>query len=498
MRLLVCWVGKTDLLAATQEESVGLGPLAQALTERPFDEVLLLNNFPEKDFESYVDWLRSKTTARITAHHKRLTSPTNFSEIYDAAVTAVTNVINDHGDSLRLTFHLSPGTPAMAAVWIILGNTRFPAELIESSKERGVATVKLPFEISADIIPDLLAEPDDELRRLSAGLPPEAPEFSDIVHRSNVMKRLIVRARRVAPRNIPVLIQGESGTGKELLARAIHRASPRREKPFIAVNCGAIPSELVESTLFGHEKGAFTGAITRNLGLFRKADRGTLFLDEAGELPLSDQVKLLRAIQEGEITPLGGDTTRVDVRVLAATNRDLAADMTKGRFREDLFFRLAVAVLSVPPLRERKGDMSLLIENFIAQINSESSDEPSWQNKNISASARNLLLQQAWPGNVRELLNTLRRAAIWSSATTIGVTEVRESLFRRTSSESSILGRALGEGFDIREVMTRVARHYLLRAMEDANGNKTAAAQLLGLPSYQTLTNWLKKYGVKA
>jgi len=148
----------------------------------------------------------------------------------------------------------------MAAVWIILAKTRFPAELIESSKEHGVRTASVPFDISADFIPDLLRRPDERLERLSAGLPPEAPEFSDIIYRSRVMKRIIAKARRVAPRSVPVLIEGESGTGKELLARAVHKASPRRDKPFLTVNCGAIPSELVESELFGHEKGSFTGA----------------------------------------------------------------------------------------------------------------------------------------------------------------------------------------------------------------------------------------------
>ena len=191
-----------------------------------------------------------------------------------------------HGAGLDLTFHLSPGTPAMAAVWIILAKTRFPATLIESSKEHGSRIASVPFDISADFIPDLLRGPDQRLENLSGGPAPEAPEFSDIIHRSQVMKRLITKAQKIAPRSIPVVIEGESGTGKELLARAIRRASPRRDKPFIAVNCGAIPSELLESELFGHEKGAFTGADSQRIGYFEAARRGTIFLDEVGELPL--------------------------------------------------------------------------------------------------------------------------------------------------------------------------------------------------------------------
>ena len=272
----------------------------------------------------------------------------------------------------------------MAAVWIILAKTRFPAELIESSKEHGVRTASVPFDIAADFLPDLLARPDRELERLAAGLPPEAPEFSAIVHRSPVMQRVIARARRVAPRSIPVLIEGESGTGKELLARAIHQASPRRDRPFVTVNCGAIAPDLVESELFGHEKGAFTGAGAQRRGYFEAAHTGTLFLDEIGELPKPAQVKLLRALQEGEVTRVGATApTRVDVRILAATNRTLAAEVAAGRFREDLFYRLAVAVIDLPPLREREGDAGLLLDRLLDQVNRESGTEPGYSQRNF-------------------------------------------------------------------------------------------------------------------
>ncbi|MDI6748538.1 MAG: sigma-54 factor interaction domain-containing protein, partial [Rhodocyclaceae bacterium] len=181
-------------------------------------------------------------------------------------------------------------------------------------------TASVPFDISADFIPDLLRKSDQTLERLAAGLPAAAPEFNDIIHRSEVMQRVIINARRIAPRSIPVLIEGESGTGKELFARAIHAASPRKGKPFVAINCGAIPSELVESELFGHEKGAFTGATATRIGHFEAAHTGTLFLDEIGELPKSMQVKLLRALQEGEVKRIGATSSRqVDIRIIAAT-----------------------------------------------------------------------------------------------------------------------------------------------------------------------------------
>ena len=318
----------------------------------------LLSDYDEKAVGPYLKWLKARTTTRIEVVHERLSGPTQFGEIYEAAVRGVQRAIGDGQREVALTFHLSPGTPAMAAVWILLGKTRFPAELIESSKEHGVRTASVPFDISADFIPDLLREQDERLRQGSAGEPPEAPEFADIIHRSRVMARLIQRARRVAVRNVPVLIEGESGTGKEMLARAIHRASPRRDRPFIAVNCGAIPAELVESELFGHEKGAFTGAEEPRKGYFEAADGGTLFLDEIGELPAPAQVKLLRVIQEGEVVRLGATKPlKVDVRIIAATNRTLTEEIAAGRFREDLFYRLAVAVLKIPPLRERTGDL---------------------------------------------------------------------------------------------------------------------------------------------
>ncbi|MFM2416649.1 MAG: hypothetical protein RL385_1372 [Pseudomonadota bacterium] len=496
--VLVAWVGKTDLRAPAESESVGQGPIAQALIHRDFDEAFLLSDYDDKLVQPYLKWLRGHTKTSVEVLPSKLSGPTNFGEIYEAAVRGVEHALGKTRDA-QLSFHLSPGTPAMAAVWIILGKTRFPAMLIESSREHGVRTASVPFDLSAEFLPDLLREQDERLKQIATGTPPEAPEFADIVHKSRVMSRLVERARRVAVRNVPVLVEGESGTGKELLARAIHRASPRRDRPFIAVNCGAIPAELVESELFGHKKGSFTGASADRKGHFREADGGTLFLDELGELPGAAQVKLLRAIQEGEIVPLGeSKPVKVDVRIVAATNRTLTEEIASGRFREDLFYRLAVAVLRLPPLRERQGDVGMLIDHVLAHVNQEAHGEPGFKEKKLSPGARNLLLSHPWPGNVRELGNTLRRAAIWSDGASISSEDVREALLpvaRVTRTE--VLGRPLGGGFDLRGLLREVARHYLERAMDEAQGNKTKATELVGLPSYQTLTNWLKTYEVQ-
>jgi DNA-binding NtrC family response regulator len=498
-RILLAWIGNADLRAPTESEQVGVGPIAQALEARVFDDAFLLSDYGEKAVIPYSKWLKGRSGARIEILAEKLSGPTQFGEIHEAAVRAIQRALGDRARDTSLTFHLSPGTPAMAAVWILLGKTRFPAELIESSKDHGVRTASVPFDISADFIPDLLREQDERLRQGSAAEPPEAPEFADIIHRSRVMGRLVQKARRVAIHNVPVLVEGESGTGKEMLARAIHRASPRRDRPFVAVNCGAIPAELVESELFGHEKGAFTDAKQPRKGYFEAADGGTLFLDELGELPGPAQVKLLRAIQEGEVVRLGSSTPlTVDVRIVAATNRTLTEEIAAGRFREDLFYRLAVAVLKIPPLRDRAGDLGLLIEHLLAQVNRESATQPGYKDKKLSAGARNLLLTHPWPGNVRELLNTLRRAAIWSDGVAISSEDVREALLpTAASARQEALGRPLGSGFNLQELLKEVTRHYLGRAMEEAHGNKTKAAELVGLPSYQTLTNWLAKHGVQ-
>ncbi|MBV5329815.1 MAG: sigma 54-interacting transcriptional regulator [Chlorobium sp.] len=495
-KILISWIGRTDLRAVEESATIGLGPIAQAIGNISFDQIAFISDYPKIEVYKYLGWLSSINKVPTTLHQATLTSPTNFGEIYEAAVKTIRECLDTFGNDAELTFHLSPGTPAMAAVWILLAKTQFSAQLIESSKEHGVKPANVPFDISAEFIPSLLTRSDERLEKLAAGLPPEAPEFDNIIHRSPSMQRLVAKARLAAPRSVPVLIEGESGTGKELLARAIHKTSPRHSKPFVAVNCGAIPPELVESEFFGHKKGAFTGAVNDRDGYFEAANGGTLFLDEIGELPLAAQVKILRVLQEKEVTRVG-DTKpiKIDVRIVAATNRSLLKEVAEQRFRADLFYRLAVAVLHIPPLRERQGDISLLIDYFLEHDDSEQDVNT---HKKISSSARNLLLSHPWPGNVRELLNTLRRASVWTTDDTIQADDVREALFSVDSVPTEyVLNRSISEGFSIQDVISEVARHYLSRAMEETGENKSKAAKKLGLPNYQTLTNWLVKYGLE-
>jgi DNA-binding NtrC family response regulator len=255
--------------------------------------------------------------------------------------------------------------------------------------------------------------------------------FKDIVTRNAAMQIVLRSAEKAATSGIPVLIEGESGVGKEMIARAVHGSGERRAKPFIAVNCGAIPENLVESILFGHEKGAFTGATERHAGKFVEASGGTLFLDEVGELPLAAQVKLLRAIQEGEVEPVGArKTVKVDVRIISATNRNLIADVNNGRFREDLFYRLHVFPISVPPLRARPEDMPDLVRHFLARISAEEGKRI----RLVSAEALSLLGAYRWPGNVRQLENAVFRAVVLADGDSVGVSEFPQIVAQLTGS----------------------------------------------------------------
>jgi DNA-binding NtrC family response regulator len=254
--------------------------------------------------------------------------------------------------------------------------------------------------------------------------------FKDIVTRNARMQSVLRTAEKATASLIPVLIEGESGVGKELIARAIHGSGERRAKPFVAVNCGAIPENLVESTLFGHEKGAFTGATEKHTGKFVEASGGTLFLDEVGELPPAAQVKLLRAIQEGQVDPVGAKKpVKVDVRIMSATNRNLIADVKTGRFREDLFYRLHVFPITVPPLRERPEDISDLVRHFLVRFAAEEGKRI----RAVSADALQVLNAHPWPGNVRQLENAVFRAVVLADGDEIGAGEFPQLLHPRMS-----------------------------------------------------------------
>jgi two-component system response regulator AtoC len=289
------------------------------------------------------------------------------------------------------------------------------------------------------------------------------------------MQDIYTLVARIADNNATVLLSGESGTGKEVLARAIHQQSNRSQRPFVAVNCAAIPAELLESELFGHEKGAFTGAIATKVGKFELATGGSLFLDEIGHMRLDLQAKILRALQEREVERVGGTRTiKIDVRVIAATNRDLKKAIEDGTFREDLYYRLNVVPIVLPPLRQRREDIPLLVEHFIGKYNREFVRKV----KGFSAGATAALYQYDWPGNVRELENVIERAVALAQSETISLREL--------PLEISILGGDIIEdiqkaGLSLREARGHFERQYILNILEKVQWNQTEAARVLGL-----------------
>lgn len=484
-KTLVSWIGHTDL-RCSQGQEPGLGPIGQAVKERQFAAVELICNTDRSEASAYSKWLQQLTTAPIHIHSAALSSPMHFGEVYEAADRIVASVLKDGAKSL--VFHLSPGTSAMTAMWLVLATTKYPAELIASSKETGVYTPEFPFEIAADYVPRKRAAAKGDLVQ-AAFDERTPPAFDGIIHRCEAMRKVIARAQKVAQFDVPVMLLGETGTGKELFAKAIHYASPRSGGPFIAVNCGAIPRELVEAELFGYIRGAFTGATSSRTGLIEQADRGTLFLDELGELPLDIQVKLLRVLQSGEVRRVGDDkVTRVDFRVISATHRNLEKAVVQFQFREDLYYRLAVGILTLPPLRQRPGDLTPLIEFRLNQLQQAFSQDRETQLPRLSAGARSVLNQHPWTGNIRELFNALTRAVIWSEGPVIDKQEMEQAI-SRFSSESvkcSILDRPLTDGFSLEKVLAEVESQFIRRALKDTS-SRAAAARRLGLESGQAL-----------
>ena len=293
-----------------------------------------------------------------------------------------------------------------------------------------------------------------------------------------LIQKITQLVRKVAATDATVLIMGESGTGKELVARMIHAQSPRTERPFIPVNCGAIPAELLESEMFGHERGAFTGAIGQRAGMFQLANGGTIFLDEVGEMSSTLQVKLLRVLQDREVRPVGADKSlRVDVRVIAASNKDLASEVDIGNFREDLFYRLQVIPIVMPPLRERRSDIPLLVSFFLDKHGRKRPGNP----VEISEEAMVHLWEYDWPGNVRELENLLERLVILSEDGRIALENLPPNI-RSFISEKKIPRPALGEeGLDLNTAVEEFENRLIEEALRRTKGNKQAAARLLGL-----------------
>jgi two-component system, NtrC family, response regulator AtoC len=324
----------------------------------------------------------------------------------------------------------------------------------------------------------------EQLRRIE-----ERHQFGRMVAKSNAMQAVFALATKVAQYNTTVLITGESGTGKELVACAIHQSGPRKQYPLVAVNCGSIPENLLESELFGYVKGAFTGADGSKKGLFEEAHKGTIFLDEIGEMPLNLQVKLLRVLQENEIRPVGSAQSRkIDVRVIAATSRNLQQMVAVGDFREDLFYRLNVLPVEVPPLRNRSEDIPLLCQHFIQQLN----ETLQRRVKGIAPAAMVSLLQHSWPGNVRELENAIERAMVLSEGDILDEGGFSYSSMGTTS--PSLWARDI-EGHSLKIAQKILEKEMIVKALKATAGNRTQAAKLLEI-SHPSLLSKMKMYQI--
>ncbi|MCR9166387.1 MAG: sigma-54-dependent transcriptional regulator [Nannocystaceae bacterium] len=359
--------------------------------------------------------------------------------------------------------------------------------------------ISKPFKQDEVVLSLRKAQERERLRRENAALrarlaahDEDTDHLGKMLIASAPMRAVAKTVRKVAAFKTTVLVLGESGVGKELISRGIHEHSPRVDKPFVAVNCGAIPEPLLESELFGHVKGAFTDAATDKRGLFEEAEGGTLFLDEIGELPPPLQVKLLRALQEDEIRRVGDTRNRtVDVRVVAATSRDLTAMVEDGSFRQDLFYRLNVMPIEVPPLRERKDDIPPLVSRFVASTNRRLGTSI----EGVDEDAVGSLVAYDWPGNVRELENTIEHAAVMAEASTIGLQALPERVRERGSSNAATFAMKFPiDDLSVKRAGRALEREFILRALEQTQGNRTHAAKLLDL-SHRALLYKIKDFG---
>jgi two-component system nitrogen regulation response regulator GlnG len=379
---------------------------------------------------------------------------------------------------------------------------------IEATKLGAFDYVLKPFEIPAilTLIEQALEAGRFTRVKVEMDVAPDTASTEVIIGRSKPMQDLYKAIGRVAPTDATVLIRGESGTGKELVARAVYQHSLRADKPFLVVNCVAIPETLLESELFGYEKGAFTGAVSRRVGKIQQAHRGTVFLDEIGDMRFNIQAKILRLLQEKSVERLGGrEPIPVDVRIVAATNRDLEGALAEGRFREDLYYRLKVVTLWLPPLGDRSSDIPLLADYFLSRFATEIGAD----NPGMSEEAKAFLSGHPWPGNVRELANTIQKALIFSRGGPIGLEDITKASGREgvsvaedgTADEAirHWVHKALASGTPkdmFNALMDRCARVLITEALNLTAGNRTRAAQLLGL-SRPTLLSKIEKYGLK-
>ena len=419
------------------------------------------------------------------------------SESFDLAIVDW-RLANLDGVTLMEKLHaIDPGMPV-----IILTGHASVEGAVEAMKRGAYTYLTKPFDprelilqIGRALESCKLATENQRLR----GLLKEKYDFANMVAKSDKMQRVLEAVSRIAKTDSTVYIHGESGTGKEMIAKAIHLASPRKDKPFVAINCAAIPETLLESELFGHEKGAFTGAVRSTKGLFTQANEGTLFLDEVGDMPLSIQVKLLRALEERQFYPVGGEkAVQVDVRVVVATKKDLVDEVKKGLFREDLFYRIHVIPIILPPLKDRIEDIPYLVEHLLKKICQQMKRDV----KGVTPKAMEKLMQHDWPGNVRELENTLEYAVTMAQRDVVTDDLVLQTkcpagaVAAADTLQAQLLPATNGSFKTLKEARSEFEKAYLVRLLHSCNGKATRAAEIAG--KYRAdFYDLLKKHDIK-
>jgi two-component system response regulator PilR (NtrC family) len=407
-------------------------------------------------------------------------------EIFDLVISDVKMPGMDGIDVLKTVKEISPETIVIMITAYATAETA-----VEAMKLGAYDYITKPFKVDEIKLIIQKALEKRHLRKENILLRREIESragFENFIGKSSTMQRVFSLIRQVADTRSTILITGESGTGKELVARAIHFNSSRKDKPFVTVNCGALPETLLESELFGYMKGAFTGALANKQGLFEAANSGTIFLDEISATTPALQIKLLRVLQEREFMRVGGTTDiKVDARVIAASNKDLLTEVSKGTFREDLFYRLNVIPIPLPALRDRKEDIPMLIDYFLSKYSA--SREP----KRIVPDALKLLMSYRWPGNVRELENTIERLVILASGDTISLDHVPDLMKSSQPCTELIPAEIPDEGLDLEALLGNAEQALLQKALEKTGGVKTEAAKLLGL-SFRSFRHRLQKY----
>lgn len=464
-----------------QEEQPG--PILSLLSARTFEQIFLFST-PATDqltIDTQEAIKRLYPDITVEKLNIMLDDPTDYIAILNGLRKHIQNIQQTISEA-NFYIAVASGTPQMHACWLLLAaGGEIPARLLNVRPPRFV-TKDRPLVTEVD-----LTVPEFPVVRKQIGISFDRediyPEDAEtviaqlgIVGEHPAMRHALETAAILAVSNLPILILGETGTGKELFARFIHRLSERSKEKFVALNCAAIPVELVESLLFGHKKGAFTGAIADQIGKFEEADKGTLFLDELGELPLPIQAKLLRVLQDGLVEAVGGrEPHKVDVRIIAATNRNLGKAVKQGKFREDLYYRLNVGELLLPPLRERRSDIAKLALHILDRIN-HSLKKP----KRLSTGALTRLQAHSWPGNVRDLENVLERSAHLCRNEVLEADDLLISEPVSYADPFDVLPEPY-EGFAMDEFLTSARKQLILRALNATGGNQSAAARLLGI-----------------